>query len=40
MFKRPRHTLVQRILDAFDARFLSETCCYFGGGIRIVMGNR
>jgi hypothetical protein len=37
MFKRPRHTLVQRILDAFDARFLSETCCYFGGGTRIVM---
>ena len=37
MFKRPRHMLVQRILDAFDARFLSETCCYFGGGTRIVM---
>ncbi len=37
MFKRPRHTLVQQILEAFDARFLSETCCYFGGGTRIVM---
>lgn len=37
MFRRPRHNLVRRILTAFDARFLDDNRCYFGGGTRIVM---
>lgn len=37
MFNRPHHNLVHRILTAFDAGFLAENHCYFGGGTRIVM---
>lgn len=37
MYKRPRHQLVKRILAAFNAGFLSDNRCYFGGGTRIVM---
>ena len=37
MFKRPRHQLVNRILNALDCGFLRENRCYFGGGTRIVM---
>jgi len=37
MFKRPRHQLVSKILAAFDAGFLRDNSCYFGGGTRIAM---
>ncbi len=37
-FKRPRHLRVWRALKSFDAGFLTDTCCYFGGGTRIVLG--
>lgn len=37
MFKRPRHQLVNGILNALDTNFLRENRCYFGGGTRIVM---
>lgn len=37
MFRRPHHNLVHRILTAFDAVFLADNQCYFGGGTRIVM---
>ena len=37
-FKRPRHLRIWRALKSFDAGFLTDTCCYFGGGTRIVLG--
>ena len=37
MFKRPHHQLVNQVLSALNADFLSESKCYFGGGTRIVM---
>ncbi len=36
-FKRPRHLRVWKALQSFDAEFLTDTCCYFGGGTRIVL---
>ena len=36
-FKRPRHLRVWKALKSFDAGFLTNTCCYFGGGTRIVL---
>ena len=35
--RRPRHRLVWRALEALDARYLADTCCYFGGGTRMVL---
>ena len=37
-FKRPGHLRVWRALKCFDAGLLTDTCCYFGGGTRIVLG--
>lgn len=37
-FKRPKHLRVWRALISFDAGFLTDTCYYFGGGTRIVLG--
>jgi len=37
MFKRPRHQLVSRILNAIASDFLRVNQCYFGGGTRIVL---
>lgn len=37
MFERPWHQTVQLALEALNAPLLNETCCYFGGGTRIVM---
>ena len=36
-FKRPRHLRVWKALTCFDAGFLNDTCCYFGGGTRTVL---
>ena len=36
-FTRPRHATVERILAQWDAGFLLDAQCYFGGGTRIVM---
>ena len=36
--KRSRHQRVWRALNSFNARLLTDTCCYFGGGTRIVLG--
>ena len=37
-FKRPRHLRVWRALKSFNVGLLTDTCCYFGGGTRIVLG--
>lgn len=37
VFRRPRHQIVAKALAAFDAGFLEQTQCYFGGGTRIVL---
>lgn len=36
-FKRPRHELVNVVLNSLNRVFLSECMCYFGGGTRIVL---
>lgn len=36
-FTRPRHRLVWKALNALDAQFLADACCYFGGGTRVVL---
>ena len=36
-FNRPRHRLVWRALEALDAQYLVDACCYFGGGTRMVL---
>ena len=36
-FRRARHRLVWKALEALNARFLADTCCYFGGGTRMVL---
>ena len=36
--KRSKHQRVWRALNSFNARLLTDTCCYFGGGTRIVLG--
>lgn len=37
MFERPWHRTVYKALEALNTRLLRDTCCYFGGGTRIVM---
>ena len=36
-FERPRHGLVNAVLNSLNSQFLSECMCYFGGGTRIVL---
>ncbi len=36
-FERPRHQLVNVVLNSLISQFLSESMCYFGGGTRIVL---
>jgi hypothetical protein len=36
-FKRPRHQVVNVVLNFLNGQFLSENKCYFGGGTRIVL---
>ena len=36
-FKRKCHQRVWQALEAFDADFLTQARCYFGGGTRIAM---
>ena len=36
-FKSARHLHVWRALECLNSRFLAETCCYFGGGTRLVL---
>lgn len=36
-FERPRHELVNVVLNSLNSQFLSECMCYFGGGTRIVL---
>lgn len=38
-FRRPRHLKVWKALESFDAEFLANSCCYFGGGTRIVLAS-
>ena len=35
--ERPRHELVNVVLNSLNSQFLSECMCYFGGGTRIVL---
>ncbi len=35
--KRPGNIKVWKALESFDPDFLADTCCYFGGGTRIVL---
>ena len=36
-YRRPRHRLVARVLEALDAGVLAHAKCYFGGGTRIAL---
>ena len=36
-YRRPRHRLVARVLEALDAGVLAQAKCYFGGGTRIAL---
>ncbi|MBI2802974.1 MAG: nucleotidyl transferase AbiEii/AbiGii toxin family protein [Gammaproteobacteria bacterium] len=36
-YRRPRHRIVARVLDALDAGVLAITQCYFGGGTRLAL---
>jgi len=37
MFKRPHHQRIAKVLQAFDAEFLRDADCFFGGGTAIVL---
>ncbi len=37
IFQNPFHRQVQEILAALDKKLLTNACCYFGGGTRIVL---
>lgn len=36
-FRKPHHRLVAHTLNAFNAKFLSEASCFFGGGTHLAM---
>lgn len=35
--RRPHHRLIAQILRSFNAEFLSQAACYFGGGTHLAM---
>jgi len=37
MFRRPHHQRIAKVLQAFDAEFLRDADCFFGGGTAIVL---
>ena len=37
MFKRVRHQVIHKLLQAFNREILQEAECFFGGGTAIVL---